>query len=129
MSSSRPVVVHHPEEGMPGTETPDTVRRQGYLRDGRWADWIRNDAGDASGWHHHASNETYVYVGRGSLTIHFGPGGSDSIVARAGDFIHVPAGTIHREITGADSDLDAFVLRFGGEPEQVMVDGPEPAAG
>jgi uncharacterized RmlC-like cupin family protein len=129
MRSSRPVVVHHPDEGMPGPETPDTVRRQGYLRDGRWADWIRNDAGDASGWHHHAGNETYVYVGRGSLTIHFGPGGADSVVARAGDFIHVPAGTIHRETTGKDSDLDAFVLRFGGEPEQVVVDGPEPSGG
>jgi hypothetical protein len=42
----------------------DVERRQLFIRDGRWADWIRNDAGDVSGWHHHAANDTYVYVSR-----------------------------------------------------------------
>ncbi len=51
-------------------------RRQLFRRDGRWADWIRNEAGDVSGWHHHADNDTYVYVLRGSVSIDFGPGGA-----------------------------------------------------
>jgi uncharacterized RmlC-like cupin family protein len=129
MSDSRPVVVHHPDEGMPGSPTPEAERRQQWDRDGRWAAWIRNDAGDVSGWHHHAANDTYVYIGRGSLTIDFGPGGAESIVARAGDFIFVPSQTIHRETTGDEADLEAFVLRFGGEPEHVSVEGPDPAQG
>jgi uncharacterized RmlC-like cupin family protein len=79
---------------MPGPPMPGMERRRQFDRDGRWAGWIRNDAGDASGWHHHAANDTYVYVSRGSLTIDFGPGGADSIVARAGDFIFVPSRTI-----------------------------------
>jgi uncharacterized RmlC-like cupin family protein len=103
----------------------DAERRQQFEREGRCADWIRNDAGDVSDWHHHAANETYVYVSRGSVTIEFGPGGAQSVVARAGDFFIVPAQTIHRELTGEDSDLEAFIIRLGGEPEHVSVDGPE----
>jgi len=99
-------------------------------RDGRevaWSGWIRNDAGDVSGWHHHAANDTYVYVIRGSVTIEFGSGGAERAEARAGDFFIVPAGTVHREITGREVDLDAFILRLGGEPEYVEAAGPDPA--
>jgi mannose-6-phosphate isomerase-like protein (cupin superfamily) len=127
MSKRGPVVVHHPEQGMPEPAMSGTERRQLFERHGRWADWIRNDAGDASGWHHHAANDTYVYVLRGSMTIDFGPGGAESVVASAGDFFIVPSQTTHRERTGQDADLEAFVIRVGGEPEHVNVDGPEAA--
>jgi uncharacterized RmlC-like cupin family protein len=129
MSKSRPVVVH-PEEGMP--EPPGPERRQFIDRDGRWvgwAGWIRNEAGDVSRWHHHAANDTHVYVIRGSVTIDFGPGGAESFVARAGEFFIIPPQTIHHETTSQDSDLEAFVVRVGGEPEHVNVDGPEAAGG
>ena len=124
MRTSR-LVVAHPGEEMPWPPTPDNERRQSFERDGRWASWIRNEAGDMSGWHHHAANDTYVYVSRGSLTFHFGPGGAESIEAHAGDFVIIPAQTIHRETTGPDADLEAFVIRAGGDPEHVSVDGPE----
>ncbi len=127
MSKSRPVVVH-PEQGTP--EPPGMERRHFYDPDGRWvgwASWIQNEAGNVSGWHHHAANETYVYVIQGCVTIDFGPGGGESIEARAGDFFIVPSQTIHRETTSQDSDLEAFVVRVGGEPEHVNVDGPEAA--
>ena len=130
MSASRPIVVH-PGEEIPGPATPDKQRFV-YDRDGRWlgwAGWIRNAAGDVGGWHHHADNDTYVYVIRGSVTIDFGPDGSESVVARAGDFFIVPAQTIHRETTSSEADLEAFVFRVGGEPEHVEVGGPEAAPG
>jgi uncharacterized RmlC-like cupin family protein len=129
MNKSRPVVAYHPEHGVAAPAMSGTERRQQFEREGRWADWIRNDAGDVSGWHHHAANETYVYVSRGSVTIEFGPGGADSVVARAGDFFIVPSQTIHREMTGHDADLEAFVVRVGGEPEHVNVGGPEASRG
>lgn len=80
-----------------------------------------------SGWHHHAANGTYVYVIRGSVTFEFGKDGGESVVARAGDFVVVPPDTIHREKTGQEADLEAFVIRIGGEPDRVSVDGPEGA--
>jgi uncharacterized RmlC-like cupin family protein len=129
MSKSRPVVVHRPEQGVPAPAMSGAERRHQFEREGRWADWIRNDAGDVSDWHHHAANDTYVYVSRGSVTIEFGLGGAESVVARAGDFFTVPSQTIHRETTGHDADLEAFIIRVGGEPEHVNVDGPEAAGG
>src|SRR5262245_53784511 len=125
MERSRPVVIH-PHESTLSPATPGMEMRRFFDRDGRWsgfAGWIRNDKGDVSGWHHHAANETYVYVIRGSLTVEFGAG--ESVVARAGDFIFIPPHTIHRETTHTDSDLEAFVLRVGREPERIDVDGPE----
>jgi uncharacterized RmlC-like cupin family protein len=113
---------------MPASPGPE--RRHFLDPDGRWvgwAGWIRNKAGDASGWHHHATNDTYVYVIRGSVTVEFGPDGSERIVAGAGDLFIVPSNTIHRELTSEDSDLEAFVVRIGGEPEEVAAGGPEPA--
>jgi uncharacterized RmlC-like cupin family protein len=127
MSKSRPVVIH-PEEGMP--EPPGAERRHFFDPDNRWvgwASWIQNEAGDVSGWHHHAANETYVYVIRGSVTVDFGAGGAESIVARAGDFFIVPSHTIHREATSQDADLEAFIVRVGGEPEHVEASRPQPA--
>jgi uncharacterized RmlC-like cupin family protein len=128
VSRSGSVVVHHPEE----TQSPamsDTERYDQFRREGRWADWVRNDAGDISGWHHHADNVTYVYVSRGSITFEFGQDGAESVVAQAGDFVIVPAQTLHREITGDDADLEAFVIRVGGEPEHAAADGPEAPTG
>jgi len=111
-------------------EPPGSERRHFFDGDGRWvgwAGWIRNEPGEVSGWHHHAANDTHVYVIRGSVTIDFGPRGAERIVAGAGDFFIVPPQTIHRETTSQDSDLEAFVVRVGGEPEHVNVDGPEAA--
>jgi uncharacterized RmlC-like cupin family protein len=127
-NASRPVVLQ-PNEPMPAP--PGSERRHFHDPDGRWvgwAGWIQNDAGDVSGWHHHATNDTHVYVIRGSVTVEFGPGGSERVVAGAGDFFIVPSNTIHRELTSEDSDLEAFVVRVGGEPEQVDAGGPDPAA-
>jgi uncharacterized RmlC-like cupin family protein len=129
MSTSRPIVVR-PEEKIAGPTTPGMELRHHFDPNGGWVGWtgwIRNDAGDVSGWHHHAANDTYVYVIRGSVTIEFGPGGAERVEARAGDFFHVPSRTIHRETTGPNADLEAFVLRVGGEPEQVDVNGPKGA--
>lgn len=127
MNASRPVVVH-PGEVIATSTTPAMDVRQYADPEGRWcgwSGWIRNEAGDVGGWHHHAANETFVYVIRGSIRIEFGPGGAEHLDARAGDFFVVPSHVIHRETTGGDSDLDAFVLRIGTVPEYVEAAGPE----
>jgi uncharacterized RmlC-like cupin family protein len=126
VGKSQPVVLH-PDEHVAGPATPGLEMRHRHDPGGRWvgwSGWITNEAADVSGWHHHAANDTYVYVIRGSITIEFGPAGAERIEARAGDFFLVPSGTIHRETTGPDADLEAFVLRVGSEPEYVGVEGP-----
>lgn len=39
----------------------------------------------------------------------------------------VPAGVVHRETTGPEGPGEAFVLRVGTGPQNVNVDGPDPA--
>jgi uncharacterized RmlC-like cupin family protein len=122
---ARPIVVR-PDEAIPGPATAGMERRQLYQQPGQWAGWIRTDAGVAGGWHHHGANDSYIYILRGRLTIDFGAGGSDSVVAEAGDFIFNPGGIVHRETTSADGDVEAFVVRVGEGPQLVNVDGPDP---
>ena len=122
----RPLVVH-PGEAAAGAPTPGWERRQFFERDGRWAGWVRTDAGVAGGWHHHATNDTYVYVLAGALTVESGPGGSESVTGGPGDFLFIPAHTIHREITGEGSEVEAFLVRVGGDPQVVNVDSPDSA--
>ena len=121
MNESRPVVVH-PADAIAGSATPGLELRHQLDPDGRrvgWSGWIRNEAGDIAGWHHHAANDTYADVIRESVSVEFGPGGGDTIEPRAGDLFFVPAQAIHREMTGSDEDPEAFVMHVGGEPEQL----------
>jgi len=121
----RPIVVR-PDQATAGPATPGMERREVFVEDDRWAGWIRTDAGVAGGWHHHGSNDSYIYVLRGSLTIDFGRGGREQVTATAGDFIFNPAGLVHRETTGPESDAEAFLVRVGSGPQLVNVDGPDP---
>ena len=124
MSPPRPLVVH-PEEGVLGPATPGMERRQLFERGDDWAGWIRTDAGVVGGWHHHGGHDSYIFVLKGTLTIDFGPGGGESVEARAGDFIFNPAHLVHRETTSPDGDVEAFVVRVGEGPQVVNVDRPD----
>jgi uncharacterized RmlC-like cupin family protein len=74
-----------------------------------------------SGWHHHGSHETSIYIVTGTLHMEFAGGAFD---AREGDFIHVPAGAIHRESNpGSEPNLAVF-SRAGSGTVTVNVEGP-----
>jgi uncharacterized RmlC-like cupin family protein len=53
-----------------------------------------------------------------------GPGGHEVIEAAAGDFLHVPAGAVHRESNPGDAESSIVVVRAGTGPTTVNVDGP-----
>jgi uncharacterized RmlC-like cupin family protein len=77
--------------------------------------------GVMSGWHHHGTHETSIYVLRGTLHMEFASGAFD---ARDGDFIHVPAGAVHRESNpGTEANLAVF-SRAGSGIVTVNVDAP-----
>jgi uncharacterized RmlC-like cupin family protein len=79
-----------------------------------------------SGWHHHGDFESSIYVAGGLLRFEHGPGGSSVIDARAGDFVHVPRGAVHREGNPGDTVATLVVVRAGHGVPTVNVDGPEP---
>ena len=64
-----------PEERVEGQPTPGMTREQAIQTEGMWAGFVRTDPGMVSGWHHHGSYESSIYVLSGSLRMEFGPGG------------------------------------------------------
>jgi uncharacterized RmlC-like cupin family protein len=92
----------------------------------RWIGWARVDPGVASGWHHHADRDTYIFVVAGAMRIEWGSNGTEAVEGRAGDCIVVPKHAIHREVVTSDVPADAFLVRIGPGPQVVNVEAPEP---
>ncbi len=104
-------------------------REQAFAVDGRWAGLVHTDPGSSSGWHHHGEHETSLYVVSGRMRLSFGPRGADELDAGPGDFLHVPAWTVHRETNPTDQPATAVIARAGRGVVTVNVDGPRPGLG
>ena len=64
----------------------------------------------------------------GSLRVEYGPGGRDATSVGPGDFVHIPAGTVHRDVTPSGSEGQEVILFLRGSgPMVVNVEGPDPA--
>ena len=124
----RPRVVTGEELANPSEEQSAGMQRgQAFAHEGVWAGFATFPAGASTGWHHHAGYATYAYITSGVMTVESGPGGRDVVEVHEGDFVHIPAGLIHRESVSADGAGGA-VVRVGGTGATVVnVEGPEPA--
>ena len=116
------------EDRAEDTSTPGMTRETAVSTEGMWSGVARTPAGAASGWHHHGSYESSIYVLSGSLRLEFGPEGIDVIEAGKGDFVHIAAGVVHREINPGASELEIVVTRAGSGSPVVNVDGPDAPA-
>jgi uncharacterized RmlC-like cupin family protein len=101
--------------------TPGMTRAHAITADGLTSGTVSVGPGVQSGWHHHGTHETSIYVLRGTLHMEFAGGAFD---AREGDFIHVPAGAVHRESNpGTEPNLAVF-SRAGTGTVTVNVEAP-----
>ena len=114
-----------PGDRVEGQPTPGMTREQAIQTEGMWAGFVTTEAGMVSGWHHHGSYESSIYVLSGALRMEFGHGGEESFDAGPGDFIFVGKGMIHREGNPSDEDATIVVVRAGEGEAVVNVDGPE----
>ena len=104
------------------------VREQAVATEGMWAGLARTPPGADSGWHHHGSYESTIYVVSGQMRMESGAGGEVVVEAGAGDFLYVPPGAIHRESNPGDTESHLVVVRGGGSgPPVINVEGPAPA--
>ena len=104
--------------------TPGMERSKAFEVSNLWSGRVVTQPGAVSGWHHHDRNETSLYVVSGILRLEFE--GFDTYVdAEAGDFVHVPAWTVHRESNPTDQPSIAIIARAGGGIPTVNVDAPE----
>jgi uncharacterized RmlC-like cupin family protein len=101
--------------------TPGMTRAHAITADGLTSGTVSVAPGVMSGWHHHGTHETSIYVLKGTLHMEFAGGAFD---AREGDFIHVPAGAAHRESNpGTEPNLAVF-SRAGTGAVTVNVEAP-----
>jgi uncharacterized RmlC-like cupin family protein len=121
----RITVIASTERPATGPPTPGMERFEAYVGDDRWVGYAETEPGVRSGWHHHGEMDTYVYVVRGAIELESGPGGRTIVAARAGDFAHIPVGTVHREGTPGDEPGAVVVVRIGRGQPVFAVEGPD----
>jgi uncharacterized RmlC-like cupin family protein len=114
-----------PDERGEDTGTVGMIREEAVATDRMWAGLARTEAGMDSGWHHHGEYESTIYVLSGALRMEFGPGGTDVLDARPGDFLYVAPGAVHREANPSDEESQIVVVRSGSGEPVINVDGPE----
>jgi len=119
-----PVTVIKAADLVPADPTPGMARSLAYEGDRLWSGQVVTQPGAVSGWHHHDINETSIYVVSGVMRLEFA-GHEGHLDAEAGDFVHVPAHTVHRESNPTDQPSVAVVARFGGGVPTVNVEGPD----
>jgi uncharacterized RmlC-like cupin family protein len=120
---SEPVRVVRADELAAADPTPGMDRSRAFEAPGLWAGQVRTAPGAVSGWHHHDSNESSLYVVSGVLRLEF-EGHDGYVDARAGDFVHVPAFTVHRESNPTGTPSVAVIARAGDGVPTVNVEGP-----
>lgn len=114
-------LIRKDELGGDPSPTPGMLRAHAISVPGLTSGTVSVGPGIMSGWHHHGTHETSIHVLKGVLRMEF-PGGTFD--AAVGDFIHVPAGAVHRESNpGAEANLAVF-SRSGTGAVTVNVAGP-----
>lgn len=119
----RPVRVFTPADLVATDPTTGMHRERAFELPLLWAGQVETGPGVVSGWHHHDRNESSLYVVRGILRLEF-DGHEGWIDAGPGDFVHVPAWTVHRESNPTDEPSLAVIARVGGGVPTVNVDAP-----
>jgi uncharacterized RmlC-like cupin family protein len=123
VSDAVPVRVFRFDELGEADPTPGMFRELAFELPILWSGRVTTGPGAVSGWHHHDRNETSLYVVRGVLRLEF-EGFEGHLDAHAGDFIHVPSFTVHRESNPTDEPSVAVIARAGGGIPTVNVDAP-----
>jgi uncharacterized RmlC-like cupin family protein len=129
MGESNHIRRTRPDERVVGDPTPGMVREQAITAEGLWSGLVTTEAGMESGWHHHGEHETSIYVVDGALRMQWGPDGTSTLTAVAGDFVRVPKRVVHREGNPGEAPSHLVVTRAGSGPVTVNVDGPQPRSG
>ena len=120
---NEPVQVVKAADLVPADPTPGMARSRAFEVSTLWAGRVETAPGAVSGWHHHDVNETSLYVVSGVLRLEF-EGFDGYLDAEAGDFVHVPPFTVHRESNPTDEVAVAAIARAGGGVPTVNVDDP-----
>jgi uncharacterized RmlC-like cupin family protein len=117
-----------PSAALEKVETWPGITRQEAVTTGEmWSGLAQLEPGATTGWHHHGEYETSLYVVAGVVRLEFGLNGAQVVDCSPGDFIHVPAGEVHRELNPGSTVTTTVMTRVGRGQAMFEVDGPPTA--
>src|SRR5437667_137100 len=105
-------------------QTAGMVREEALRTPALWAGVVFTEPGRFSGWHHHGTHESVIYVVSGAVRLDCGPGGKTTLHAGPGDCIYVPRVEIDRAANAGVEDSEIVVIRSGDGELVVNVAGP-----
>ena len=94
----------------PGSERRAAIASQLGVKSTMWGGLFEVAPSARTGIHHHGEQETIAYVLAGTCEVRWGAHGEHVAVAKAGDFIHVPAWLLHMEINRSPTDPFRWVV-------------------
>jgi quercetin dioxygenase-like cupin family protein len=81
--------------------------------------------GIVSGWHHHGTHHLYGYIVSGRLQLEYFPKRQEIADLKVGDFFHIPAGLVHRDLNpNKGRELVVVNILVGSGPAVINVDTP-----
>ncbi|KAK5728898.1 hypothetical protein LTR15_002039 [Elasticomyces elasticus] len=124
-SSNKPVIVTKSSDlKASGGQTEGMIRQNAItgLTDNICASRMIAHPHTASAVHHHGDQDTIVFAFSGHGTV-VSDGGKKKQVLAPGDFALIPAWAEHQEVNEGDEDVVWAIVRSGGEPKVVNIDG------
>ena len=81
--------------------------------------------GTTSAWHHHGTRHLYGFLVSGRIRFDYGRNGKEAVELAPGDFFHIPAGLVHRDVNPSPSEIAVVVnVSVGSGPAVVNLSGP-----
>jgi uncharacterized RmlC-like cupin family protein len=80
--------------------------------------------GAATGAHHHGDQETILYVLEGTARYRWGDHLEHIVEAGPGDFVFIPAHTVHQEINASADNPTVWVVTRS-DPDPIVINLPE----
>ena len=80
--------------------------------------------GAATGAHHHGDQETILYVLEGTARYRWGDHLEHVVEAGPGDFVFIPAHTVHQEINASADNPTVWVVTRS-DPDPIVINLPE----
>lgn len=107
-------------DDIPRERVTDVIQRKLITGERAMLAHVYLEAGAVVPTHAH-DNEQFTYILEGALRFWLGEEGSEEVVVRAGEVLHVPSGVPHRAEALADTlDMDVF-----SPPRQDWLDGTD----
>ncbi len=108
-----------------GDSTRGIVRKRAFESEEAIVSQSQVAPGVVSGWHHHGTRQLYGFIVSGRLQLEYFLKRQEIADLSVGDFFHIPAGLVHRDLNpNKGRELVVVNILVGSGPAVINVDTP-----